>query len=305
MQRAGKRKYSRQFWKAYLFLLPVYILLLVFKYWPFAMAVEKSFSNWNGANVDRFIGLGNYLEAIRDRDFLLSLQNAFVVLLVYILISVTIPFVLAELVFAVRSLKTQYALRTAFTFTMVVPGMITILIWKWILGGETGIFNTLLKSIGLSAWVHPWLGDAKTALGSILMVGFPWIGIAMLGGMPFLIYFGALQSIPGDLFDVARIDKVSLWQRILFIDLPMLKSQFKIIIALTMINALQVFDAVFVLTKGGPGTASMVPAVHIYQQAFNYNRMGYASALGVSLFALILALTFFNHRFMQETDKLD
>jgi len=104
---------------------------------------------------------------------------------------------------------------------------------------------------------------------------------------------------------VARIDKVSLWQRILFIDLPMLKSQFKIIIALTMINALQVFDAVFVLTKGGPGTASMVQAVHIYQQAFNYNRMGYASALGVSLFALILALTFFNHRFMQETDKLD
>lgn len=305
MRRTGKKRYSRNFWKAYLFLLPVYLLLLIFKYWPFAMAVEKSFFNWNGANVDQFIGIGNYLEAMGDLDFRGSLQHAFVVLVIYVLISVTIPFVLAELVFAVRSLKTQYALRTAFTFTMVVPGMITILIWKWILGGETGIFNSFLKAVGLTSWVHPWLGDAKTALGSILMVGFPWIGIAMLGGMPFLIYFGALQSIPGDLFDVARIDKANLWQRILYIDLPMLKSQFKIMISLTMINALQIFDSVFVLTKGGPGTASMVPAVHIYQQAFNYNRMGYASALGVCLFGLILILTFFNHRFMQETDKLD
>ena len=291
--------------KPYLFLIPIFSLLIIFKYIPFGMAIEKSFFNWNGANMNEFIGFQNFVEAFQDKIFLESIKKAFVVMVVQVLIVITVPLITAELLYAVKSTRAQYVVRTAFTFPMVVPSVVIILLWKWILNGDTGVLNAFLKGIGLSSLAQPWLGSAKTALGSILAVGFPWLGMVSLGGMPFLLYFGALQSIPRDLFEAADLDGVNLFQRIRCIDLPMLASQIKLMVTLAIINSLQIFDVVFILTKGGPGTSTMVPAVYMYEQGFSYRRMGYCSALGTILFLLIMLLTVFNNKFLKNTETMD
>lgn len=242
-----KKKIRFRTFKPYLFLIPIFALLIIFKYIPFGMAITKSFFNWNGANVNEFIGLENFVEAFHDGMFLESIVRAFFVMVVQVLIVITIPLLTAELLYAVRSKKMQYFTRTAITFTMVVPTVVVILMWKWLLNGDTGVINTFLRDIGLSGLAKPWLGSAQTALGSVLAVGFPWLGMVSLGGMPFLLYFGALQSIPTDLFEAADLDGVTLFQRIRMIDLPMIASQIKLMVTLAIINSLQIFDMVYIL----------------------------------------------------------
>lgn len=300
-----KKKLTIRSLKPYLFLIPVFSLLIIFKYIPFGMAIEKSFFNWNGGNMNEFIGLKNFQEAFGDKIFLDSIVKGFIVMVVQVMIVITIPLLTAELLYAVKSKRAQYVVRTVFTFTMVVPTVVVILLWKWILNGDTGVLNNFLNSVGLSSLAKPWLGNAKTSLGSVLAVGFPWLGTVSLGGMPFLLYFGALQSIPRDLFEAAELDGVNLFQRIFSIDLPMLASQIKLMVTLAIINSLQIFDSVFILTKGGPGTSTMVPAVYMYEQGFSYRRMGYCSALGTILFLLIMLLTVFNNKFLKNTEAMD
>lgn len=305
MKHSNAKKSLKYRFMPYLFLLPVYVLIVTFKYIPFGTALQKSFFNWDGGKTDIFIGLRNYLEIFRDPVFFISMKNVAVVCIAYVIISLTVPLLAAELVFALKSEKRQYTIRTVFTFPMVVPGVVTILLWKWILAGDYGILNQLLNLIGLPNLTAPWLGQSSTALGSIIAIGFPWLGIAMLGGMQFLIYFSTLQGIPKDLFEVAEIDGVNIFQRFIFIDIPLLASQFKLMITLAIINALQIFDAVYILNRGGPGTSTMTPAVYIYEQGFNYGRMGYSSAIGVVLFIIIMAFTVVNQKLIKNTEAMD
>jgi raffinose/stachyose/melibiose transport system permease protein len=291
--------------RPYCFLLPVYVLIVVFKYIPFFVALQKSFYKWDGGKTNIFTGLDNYLELFKDPLFHTSLRNVAVVSAAYVIIALTLPLLTAELVFSLRSGRLQYAIRTTFTFPMVVPGLVTILMWRWILSGDYGILNRFLRILGLGSLARPWLGNSHTALGSLIAIGFPWLGIAMLGGMQFLIYFGALQGIPQDLFEASQIDGVNVLKRFFLIDIPMLASQFKLLLTLAVIQGLQIFDSVHILTRGGPGTATMVPAEYIYEQGFNYGRMGYSSAIGVSLFAIILLFSFLNQRFLKNTEQSD
>lgn len=300
-----KKKFTFRTIKPYLFLVPVYFLLITFKYIPFGLAIQKSFYNWNGGNVNEFIGLNNYLEAFHDKVFLGSLVTVSKVMIFSIIVVVTIPLLTAELLYAVKSTKKQYIIRTAFTFPMVVPGVVIILLWKWILAGDIGILNNFLTNIGLGNLARPWLGNTKTALGAILAIGFPWLGMASLGGIQFLIYFGTLQGIPKDLFEAAEIDGVNIIQRFFKIDIPMLASQLKLMITLQIINSLQIFESIYILTKGGPVTATMVPAVYLYEQGFTYRRMGYSSAIGIILFFIMMILTVLNNKFLKSTEKMD
>ena len=297
---AMKKKSLFRMVKPYLFLLPIYLLMVTFKYIPFGMAIIKSFFNWNGANVNLFVGLDNYIAAFRDITFTKSLVNSLWIAGADILIVLTFPLLAAELLYAVKSTKKQYVVRTAFTFPVVI-----ILLWKWILAGDTGVLNNILTSVGLGNLAKPWLGDSRTALGSIIAIGFPWLGSASLGGLQFLLYFGALQNISKDMFEAAEIDGANIFQRFIKIDLPMLASQMKLTVTLAIINAVQVFDTVYILTKGGPGTATITPSVVLYEQGFTYRKMGYASAIGVIMFAIIMVLTVINQKLMKNTESMD
>jgi ABC-type sugar transport system permease subunit len=202
------------------------------------------------------------------------------------------PLIVAEMLFHLRSRRMQYALRTLFLVPMVVPGMVGVLLWGFIYDPNVGLLNHALDSAGLHNLTRAWLGDWRTALPALKGIGFPWVG-----GLGLLLYLAGLMGIPQDLYDACAVDGASIWRRIRSIDLPLLRGQMKLLAALTIIGTLQDFGSILVLTGGGPGLATHVPALHMYYQAFRFGHYGYASAIGFALFLVILAFTVANMRF--------
>lgn len=285
--------------KAYAFLLPIFICLAVFKYGPFVSALFKSLYEWNGANVDRFAGLANFRAMLGDHSLHTSLVNAVCLTLGALAAHLTLPLLAAVLVFHVASKRVSGILRVLFIVPMVVPGIVVIRIWSWIYE-QGGVLNQLLKLFGLGAWSHAWLGEKSTVIGAMIFYNFPWIG-----GIYFLIYLAGLMAISPELFEAGSMDGMGRWSRFWRLELPLLRSQIKLVVMLTVIHQIQNFELPLVLTNGGPGDASLTPALHLYNRAFTHNELGYASAVGVMLFLVILLLTVVNNRLLKSTDKLD
>ena len=191
-----KKKITLRTIKPYLFLIPIFSLLIIFKYIPFGMAIEKSFFNWNGANMNEFIGFQNFVEAFQDKIFLESIKKAFVVMVVQVLIVITVPLITAELLYAVKSTRAQYVVRTAFTFPMVVPSVVIILLWKWILNGDTGVLNAFLKGIGLSSLAHAVAWKREDSTGFHFGCWFSLVGDGFPGrnAFPALLWSAAVDS---------------------------------------------------------------------------------------------------------------
>lgn len=293
-QRVERKGIGHRMWQArygYLFLLPVFLIMGIFKYYPAATAVIMSFFEWNGFNYREFIGLGNFISMWSDDTFVASLKNVSIIAVTDIVKTLTVPLLAAELVYCVSSRRAKEVYKFILVLPMVVPTMVIILMWKWIYNPTFGALNLALGAFGTNS-NHAWLGSADTALFSIIGVGFPWIG-----GIAFLIYLGGLQAIPEELYEAARIDGAGLLDRLLKIDLPLIAGQMKVLIILSLIHSMNSFENVLVLTNGGPGNFTMVPALHLYQQGITYNKMGYASAIGVFMFAIIFVLTIISYQF--------
>jgi raffinose/stachyose/melibiose transport system permease protein len=293
-------QFFRKHWKGYAFLLPIFLILGTFKYIPFFNALMMSFYNWNGANVKEFIGLDNFVNLFQDRTFYTSLKNIGIYTISGMVIQLTLPLIAAVLVFHVVNQKLQNALKVWFVIPLVIPSIVIFLTWQWIYAGEYGVLNEFLKLIGLESWTHAWLGESKTAIWSIIFVNFPWIG-----GITFLLYLAGLMSISNELFEVARLDGMNAWQRFFRLELPLVRSQIKLVMVLTIIQQIQSFENILVLTNGGPGDTTISPALYLYNKGFSYNEMGYASAIGLVLFVILLLLTWINNRFIKNTEKID
>ncbi|MBB6734349.1 carbohydrate ABC transporter permease [Cohnella zeiphila] len=293
----------RRMWKArnaYLFLLPALLLLSAIKYYPFLTAFVESLFDWNGVNVNRFIGFANYAELLKDEKIRVAFENAFKVSLATVLINLTAPLLAALLVFRVRSPRLQNVLKVGFIVPLVVPMMVLILLWRWMYAGDTGLINQALDAVGLESLKHSWLGDSSTALGAIVFVGFPWVA-----GLPFLLYLAGLQNISEDLFEVASMEGATPLRRMIAVELPLLSGQIRLVLIYSLIQSFQVFEAPYAMTNGGPGISTITPSLHIYDQAFNYGRFGYASSIGVVLFAVLLVLTIALQKLIRNSDKID
>lgn len=161
-----------------------------------------------------------------------------------------------------------------------------------------GIINTFLESAGLGSWTQAWLGDSGTALWAIVFVNFPWVG-----GISFLIFLAGLVSIPKELYEAGTIDGMGTFQRIVYLELPQLITQFRLVLLLACIHQFQSFENVLVLTNGGPGYKTLTPALYLYKRGFEYNELGYASAIGVALFAVMLLITMVVNRSVGSREK--
>ncbi|MBW7454676.1 carbohydrate ABC transporter permease [Paenibacillus sepulcri] len=298
----GKGLFHR-IWKhrtAYIFLIPALLLLSSIKYYPFFTAIFESLFEWNGVNINKFIGFGNYAELLRDEKIRVAFANVFKISIATILVNLTIPMIVALLVFRVKHAALQNFLKIGFIVPLVVPMMVLVLLWRWMYSGDFGMINQLLDTVGLESLKHSWLGDPSTALWAIVFVGFPWVA-----GLPFLLYLAGLQGISEDLFEVSRIEGASPIKRFFSIELPLMASQIRLVLMYSLIQAFQVFEAPYILTNGGPGISTITPSLHIYDQAFNYGRFGYASSIGVLLFAVLLILTFVIQKLIKNTEKID
>ncbi|MBW7457904.1 ABC transporter permease subunit, partial [Paenibacillus sepulcri] len=279
---------------AYMLLLPSIILILIFTIAPTLMAVFYSFTNFSLKEPLKVIGLSNFVAMWSDEFFWIGIWNMFLILITSIIKEVTMPLLVAELIFWLRSSRMKYWFRTAYVVPSIVPGVVGILLWKMMYEPEVGMINQFLGVIGLDGWKHAWLGEENLALWSIIMAGFPFVSI-----FAFLIYFGGLIGISRDIYDSSSIDGIGSWGRFWKIDLPMIRPQIRLILFFTFIGSIQGFANIYLFTRGGPGTATYVPGLQMYNQISNAN-FGYASAIGFVLAVFVLAGSILNLRFSKQ-----
>ncbi|MCE5260306.1 MAG: PQQ-binding-like beta-propeller repeat protein [Chloroflexi bacterium] len=294
------RKLLKEIWAArvsYLFLLPTFALLLIFNYYPAISGLWHGFTRWTPGLRATWVGLDNYIAAFKNPYLRVGIGNALIIIITGFA-KLIMPLIVAELIFNLRSSKLQYILRTAYVIPLIVPGVVSILMWVNIYDPNYGLLNKALEALGMENLIRVWLGDPQTALPSIIFMGFPWIG-----AFPLLLLYGGLITIPTDLFDAAKVDGATFWQRFIHIDLPLLMSPIRTLIILGFIGGVQSFESIFLTTMGGPGHATYVPALELYFQATKFNRMGMASAIGTLLFIFILGGTILNMKYVRSSTE--
>jgi len=279
---------------AYMLILPSIALIIVFNVVPALMAVFYSFTNFSLKEPLKFIGWANFVKIKSDPLFWIGMWNMILVIVTSIIKELTMPLLAAELIFWLKNSKWKYFFRTAFVVPSIVPGVVVILLWKMMYEPEIGFINQFLGVLGLQNLQQAWLGDEKLAIWSIIGAGFPFISV-----FSFLVYFGGLIGISREIYDSAEIDGVRPWSRFLKIDLPMILPQIRIVLFFTFIGSIQGFANILIFTRGGPGTSTYVPGLHMYNQISSAS-FGYASAIGVVLAILVLVGTIFNAHYSKQ-----
>jgi ABC-type sugar transport system permease subunit len=300
---ARPRSLLHQIWKArlsYLLLLPTLLLLLTFNYYPAFSGLYHAFTDWTPGARTEWIGLENFEFLLGDRFFWSSFRNTVILVVVTIVKTLTVPLLVAELIFHVRHQRARYWLRTLFIVPLVLPVVVEILLWNNIYDPTIGLLNQTLIALGLESWTRVWYGDAAVALAAINFIGFPWVN-----AFAFLIFYGGLISISDEVFDAGKVDGAAGWTRFWHIDLPLLVGQIKLLVILNFINAIQTFELVYLTTGGGPGAATYTPALELYYMAMRMDRLGVAAAIGMILFAIILAGTVVNMRFVKSSTEYE
>ena len=289
---------------AYLMLLPSIVLILIFNYYNVFQAFYYAFTDWSQATRTmrevQFVGFDNFRRIFTEGYFLLGVKNLLIMMAASFIKLLTVPLLLAELVFAMRtrtgeSSRRRYWFRLLLVLPMVVPGVVSTLMWKNIYDPNIGALNALLKTVGLESWQRVWLGDEATALWAIIFMGFPWVN-----SFAFLVFYGGLINIPEDLFEAAKVDGSNPAWNFFHIHLPLISPQLKMLIITTFISSVQDYGGVMLLTAGGPGTATYVPGLELYYAATRFGQYGYACAMGVLMFIVILAGSLLNLKIRTE-----
>jgi len=273
-------------WTAYLYILPGLLIYGAFVLWPIIATLRYSFYDWDGFSAPTFTGLDNYVRLWQDSLFGISLRNNLLFILFYTLFPIVIALFLTSLLTRrqVRGLTFFRAgLFLPYVMSMVVVGVV----WRWIYNPVFGPLNQLLRAVGLESWARPWLGDFEFALPAVGVVG-TWVQF----GFCLVLFIAGVQRIEEVLYDAAKIDGASDLQQLWYITLPGLRGEIAVALVTTLIAALRIFDLVFVTTRGGPANETMVVALHIYNNAFDLNRAGYAAAIAVILTIIILVISY-------------
>lgn len=294
----GRARVWQRIWQmrvAYLFIIPAFAFLVLFEYWPAFLALKEAFYDWDGFRINNFIGLANFRELAGDMVFRKSLINILLIFLFYLTIPFVVPIMIAEAIFNLASERAQGFWRVFLLIPAIVPSLVTLLLWQYLYNPVDGFLNIILTAWGQKPGL--WLSSPDTALWAYMLIGFPWAS-----GTAMLIYFAGLQNIPQDVIDASRLDGAGTWTRIRRIDLPLLMGQIRLFAILTVIETFQRYVSVLILTDGGPANATIVPGLHLFHKAFSGNRLGYASAIGLVMFACILALTLINQVLLKNPD---
>lgn len=297
-------KLFKKMWKqrtAYLFLLPTFIILFFFSYRGIFIGLTRAFTNWSKENNTlakmEFVGFDNFVAMIEDGYFLIGLKNLLLILCTNLLKTLTVPLLIAWLIYSMRGDKRKYVHRFLFVLPIVVPGVVNVMLWQRIYDPTIGLLNNVLGAVGLENLQRVWLGNADTALWAIIFVGFPFVG-----ALPMLVYYGALGNISEEVIESALMDGAGKWKIFWKIQLPLIKSQLGLMVMLTFISAMQDYSTIYIMTSGGPGTATYVPALELYLNVSQFGKYGYASAMGIVLLIFTLAVTLIGSMLKRKED---
>jgi raffinose/stachyose/melibiose transport system permease protein len=280
-------------------LAPALLLLGVFALVPFVWAFWTSFFDYEVGGDSTWIGLANYTEYFQDPTLWPSFKNMAILSLIGVAIVVTVPLFIAKLIFSLSNERARYLYRVLFLFPIVVPGIAGLMIWRGMIYGDMGLINESMRAMGMDGMARGWLSEPATALLAVAFIGFPFAG-----GISILIYYAGLSSIPESVHDAASLDGASGLKKFFTMEVPLVLSQMKLLVILAVIGGVQAYEGMFVLTRGGPGFSTMLPGLWMYFNAFSFQRMGYACAIGVILFLLILGLTVLNMKYFRSSENL-
>jgi len=285
--------WSRKTTTGIFFLLPAITVFLMFKYIPIFQSFRMSIYDWSILDPPgRFIGLKNFRDAFSSSLFWIAWRNNVILFGFGLLLGFWVPLVQAVLLGEIR--RGQYLLRVCYLLPLVVPPMANLVLWKWIYNSEYGMLNALIGTVGMGP--KDWLGNPSLAKFSIMLPGL------LGGGIGVMVYLSAIQGISAELFESAEIDGAGPWQKFRYILIPRIRFVILIQFILALSVGFQIFDQIFVLTGGGPVDATRVIALLIYRYAFENYQLGYASAIALIMFVVVLVVTAIQMRLSSLSD---
>jgi len=266
----------------YLFIMPWIIGFLGLRLGPMIASFFLSFTEYAIISPPKFVGLANYIKMFTSDP---AFRDAIRVTLTYAIFAVPVGLSLSLMIAMLLNQKVPGVTvwRTIYYLPSVVSGVAVSMLWVWIFHSQFGLINVGLHAIGIQG--PAWLGDPSWALPALIIMSFWSIG----GGM--VINLAGLQGIPTELYEAASIDGANAWWRFWSVTIPMLSPVLFFNLVMGVIDTFQYFTNAFVMTAGGPGRSTMFYNLYLYQNAFRYYKMGYASALAWVMFLIILVLT--------------
>jgi raffinose/stachyose/melibiose transport system permease protein len=264
-------------------ILPSLLLIGLFSYYPAVRSLIGGFYQWNGFSAPVYVGVSQFTQYVRSPTFVPEAKNLAILVGGSILITLVSQFTAAEIVIHMPRRPAAVA-KYILVLPIVLPPLVLIEVWAYLLQPGSGLVDRVLGVLHLPQ--PTWFSDPHLALVGILLIGFPWIS-----NLGFLIFLGGLQNLPKEIMDASRIDGAGPLRRVFAIDIPLLLPQFRIVVILSGIYAVQNFIPILLVTNGGPGTATLVPGLDMYQSAFANDQYGYGMAIGTLLFVAMLVFT--------------
>jgi putative chitobiose transport system permease protein len=287
-QRKSRGKKFKKITVAYLFLLPAIVLFITFDYLPTISAFIYSFTEYHVLSPAVWNGGANYKTLMNDEIFWKAIGNSFRYFLIVVPLLVSLPLLLAILIN--QKLKGIYFFRILYYMPVITSMVAVAIVFRYVYH-PAGILNYVLHSLGLQNDQLNWLLNEKTALPAVSMMEV-WKAM----GFYMVIYLAGLQNIPNDLVESAKIDGANRFQVLWHIFLPLLRPIIAVTLVLSTLAAVQIFTSVYIMTGGGPFNSTVSLPLYIYQKAFKEFDMGYASAMGIVLWVILMVLTIINFK---------
>jgi multiple sugar transport system permease protein len=290
------RRPWRQWLIGWSFALPFVLLFVVFMAGPILVSLITSFTDMRITDIRNpldvsFVGLDNYFDVFRDETFRKAARNT----AVYVLFAVPLTIglgLLAALGLNQAVVRLRNVFRTGYFLPYVTSIIAIALIWRLLLGTDSGLINGLLEKVGIDG--PGWLTDPSYALGSMIAMT-TWRGL----GLQMIIFLAGLQAIPNELYEAAAVDGATRWHKFRYVTLPMLRPTLLFSTVVASIGLLQVFDEPFVMTQGGPLDSTLTVAFHTYNQ-FSFGNYGYTAAIAYTWFLVIVGITLLQFRLLRE-----
>lgn len=267
----------------YFFIFPIMAGFLVFLGFPVIASFFVSLADWNLINDPEFVSITNYIQLFQDPFFWTCLSNTAYFSFFAVFFGMAISLYLANLFHEAQPKGAAFFKSTLF-LPVILSSVAVALVWQWLLDGHMGMINHLLGLVGLPS--VPWLTSPEVAMNSVIMVAV-WRQI----GYNMVIFLAALANVPDDLYEACNLDGANRFQKFWNVTWPLISPVTFFIAVTSIINSFQVFDITTILTNGGPANATNTLIMMIYQNGFQFFKMGYASAIAYVLFGIILVIT--------------
>jgi raffinose/stachyose/melibiose transport system permease protein len=251
---------------------------------PLLTSVYYSLTKWKGIGSPKFIGFGNYVDLLNDSNFWLVTKNTLILMLYSVVGQIGIALILAFLMSS-RNLKFKSFHRASIFFPVVMAPVVVAFVWKFFYNSNYGILNMFLKTIGLGNLIRNWLDDPSIILITVAIpVIWQYIGLYLI------ILMSAISGVPKEIYEAADIDGANVFQKSIYMTLPMIWNTLKISIILCASGAMKIYDQIYILTRGGPGRYSATMALYAYITTFDQGNFGLGSAIAISILIISLIL---------------